>query len=68
MIIRLVNEKNLVKATEVKLIKTSDYQDTLTFKLPIDEEIAVDELIGVRTKVYIVNINSLTVRISLYLM
>ena len=51
MIIRLVNEKNLVKATEVKLIKTSDYQDTLTFKLPIDEEIAVDELIGVRTKV-----------------
>lgn len=51
MIIRLVNEKNLVKATEVKLIKTSDYQDTLTFKLPIDEEITVDELIGVRTKV-----------------
>jgi hypothetical protein len=51
LIIRLVNEKNLVKATEVKLIKTSDYQDTLTFKLPIDEEIAVDELIGVRTKV-----------------
>ena len=51
MIIRLVNEINLVKATEVKLIKTSDYQDTLTFKLPIDEEIAVDELIGVRTKV-----------------
>ena len=51
MIIRLVNETNLVKATEVKLIKTSDYQDTLTFKLPIDEEIAVDELIGVRTKV-----------------
>lgn len=50
MIIRLVNEKNLVKATEVKLIKTSDYQDTLTFKLPIDEEISVDELIGVRTK------------------
>ena len=51
MIIRLVNEKNLVKATEVKLIKTSDYQDTLTFKLPVDEKIAVDELIGVRTKV-----------------
>ena len=51
MIIRLVNEKNLVKATEVKLIKTSNYQDTLTFKLPIDEEITVDELIGVRTKV-----------------
>jgi len=51
LIIRLVNETNLVKATEVKLIKTSDYQDTLTFKLPIDEEITVDELIGVRTKV-----------------
>lgn len=51
MIIRLVNEKNLVKATEVKLIKTSDYQDTLTFKLPVDEKITVDELIGVRTKV-----------------
>ena len=51
MIIRLNSETNLVKATEVKLIKTSDYQDTLTFKLPLDEQIFVDELIGVRTKV-----------------
>ena len=51
MIIRLNSEANLVKATEVKLIKTSDYQDTLTFKLPLDEKIFVDELIGVRTKV-----------------
>ena len=51
MIIRLNSETNLVKATEVKLIKTSDYQDTLTFKLPLDEKIFVDELIGVRTKV-----------------
>ena len=51
MIIRLNSEANLVKATEVKLIKTSDYQDTLTFKLPLDEQIFVDELIGVRTKV-----------------
>lgn len=51
MIIRLNSEANLVKATEVKLIKTSDYQDTLTFKLPLDEKIFVDELVGVRTKV-----------------
>lgn len=51
MIIRLNSEANLVKATEVKLIKTSDYQDTLTFKLPLDEQIFVDELVGVRTKV-----------------
>lgn len=51
MIIRLNSETNLVKATEVKLIKTSDYQDTLTFKLPLDEKIFVDELVGVRTKV-----------------
>ena len=51
MIIRLNSETNLVKATEVKLIKTSDYQDTLTFKLPLDEQIFVDELVGVRTKV-----------------
>ena len=51
MIIRLNSEANLVKATEVKLIKTSDYQDTLTFKLPLDEKIFVDEVIGVRTKV-----------------
>ena len=51
MIIRLNSEANLVKATEVKLIKTSDYQDTLTFKLPLDERIFVDELVGVRTKV-----------------
>ena len=51
MIIRLNSEANLVKATEVKLIKTSDYQDTLTFKLPLDEQIFVDEIIRVRTKV-----------------
>jgi hypothetical protein len=51
LIIRLNSETNLVKATEVKLIKTSDYQDTLTFKLPLDEKIFVDELVGVRTKV-----------------
>ena len=51
MIIRLNSETNLVKATEVKLIKTSDYQDTLTFKSPLDEQIFVDELVGVRTKV-----------------
>jgi hypothetical protein len=51
LIIRLNSEANLVKATEVKLIKTSDYQDTLTFKLPLDEQIFVDELVGVRTKV-----------------
>ena len=51
MIIRLNSETNLVKATEVKLIKTSDYQDTLTFKLPLDEQIFVDEIIRVRTKV-----------------
>jgi len=51
LIIRLNSEANLVKATEVKLIKTSDYQDTLTFKLPLDEQIFVDEIIRVRTKV-----------------
>lgn len=51
MIIRLNSEANLVKATEVKLIKTSDCQDTLTFKLPLDEQIFVDEIIRVRTKV-----------------
>lgn len=52
MIIRLDTEKSLVTAWEVRLIKTSDYQDTLTFKLPIDEKISIDELIGVRTKVF----------------
>ena len=52
MIIRLDTEKSLVTAWEVRLIKTSDYQDTLTFKLPVDEKINIDEIVGVRTKVF----------------
>lgn len=52
MIIRLKNEKNLVEAVDVKLIKTSDFQDTLAFKVPIDENITVDEKIRVKTKVF----------------
>ena len=52
MIIRLETEKNLNTAFESKLTKISDYQDVLTFKIPVDEPINVDELIGVRTKVF----------------
>ncbi|WP_072520441.1 tail fiber domain-containing protein [Gemella massiliensis] len=52
MIIRAKTEKNLASATDVKLTKTQDYQDTLGFKLPIDEDINVDEIIHVGTSVF----------------
>nr|DAR79257.1 MAG TPA: tail protein [Caudoviricetes sp.] len=52
MITKLDTEKSLNTAWEVKLTKNSDYLDTLTFKLPVDEEINIDEVIQVQSRVF----------------
>ena len=52
MIVRLNTEENLNTAVEVRLVKTSEPNDTLTFQIPIENDIKVDEIIRVRSKVF----------------